>query len=225
MDNNIIDAIKKDRVKMRSRSYFVLRTVFAVVAAVLVFLIIFFVTTFMIFALELNGGLYAVGFGPSGWLIFLNSLPWSMLLLSLVLTLILWILLRRYAIVYQQPFLYVLLILVVVMSLACFFLSAGAIHSGIYRYMSQAPIPFVSGVYQAETAPMNGVYRGQIIVLATSSFIVENDFGRTSTVFMLPATVSELTGIAPGDYVLIFGQGIATATIQAAGVEEIPDYR
>jgi hypothetical protein len=225
MNDKVIDTIKSGEVKMHSRSYFVARAILIIIFSVLLFLFIFFVTTFIIFALQLNGGLYAAGFGPLGWLVFLSALPWSLLLLSIVLVLLLWMLLRRYAIVYHQPFLYVLLLLVVVISLACFFLSASSIHNGIYRYVSRYPVPVMTGVYEFETAPASGVYRGQVVALATSSFILANAAGQTSTVFVLPGAVGELVDIGPGDYVLIFGRGVATATIDAAGVETIVDYR
>lgn len=225
-ENAVINTIKSGEVKMHSRSYFIAQTLLAALGAVLVFFFILFISTFIIFALQENGGLFAAGFGPPGWLIFLNSLPWSLLLLSIVLVLLLWLLLRRYAVVYHQPFLYLLLILIVVISLTCFFLSAGAINAGIFRYVSRNQIPVVTGVYEFETAPMSGIYRGEVLMLATSSFIIENALQQTSTVLIVPAAASsELEGLAPGDYVIIFGHGIATATIQANGIETITDYQ
>lgn len=225
MKDKLIDTIKSGEVKMHSRGYFVARVIVTVIASVLLFLLIFFVATFIIFALQLNGGFYATGFGPSGWLIFLSALPWSLLLLSIALVLLLWILLRRYAIVYHQPFLYILLILIVVLSLAYFCFSTSSLHGGIFRYVSRYPVPVMTGVYEFETAPMSGIYRGQVIALATSSFILANAAGETSTVFMLPGTVRELANLEPGDYVIIFGRGVATATIDASGVETIVDYQ
>lgn len=225
MKDKVINTIKSGEVKMHSRGYFLTRAIVTVIAAILLFLFIFFVTTFIIFALQLNGGFYATGFGPSGWLIFLGALPWSLLLLSIALVLILWMLLRRYAVVYHQPFLYILLLLVVVLSLAYFFLSTSSLHGGIFRYVSRYPVPVVTGVYEFETAPMSGIYRGQVVALATSSFVLANTLGQTSTVLMLPAAIGELRELGPGDYVIIFGRGVATATIDAAGVETIVDYQ
>lgn len=225
MNDKVIDTIRGSGVKMRSRRYFVLRTILIGIGAVLLFFVILFVTTFIIFALQLNGGFYAAGFGPGGWVIFLGSLPWSLLLLSIALILILWILLRRYAVVYHQPFLYVLLLLVVVISLVYFFLSASAVHEGIFRYVSRNQIPVVTGVYEFETAPMSGIYRGEVVAIATSSFILGNSLGQTSTVWMLPVAVPELIELGPGDYVIIYGRGVATATIAAYGVEKIGDYQ
>jgi len=223
--DKVINLIKNAGTKMRPRRYFVARAMFVILGAVLLFCLILFFVTFIIFALQENGGLFATNFGPVEWGVFLESLPWSLLLLSLALILIMWILLRRYAIVYHQPFLYTLLILVIVISLACFFLSASSIHGGIFRYASRNQFPMVEGVYEFETTPMNGMYRGQVTLLATSSFIIKNPFGQTSTVFLIPAASSELGQIDPGDYVIVFGRNVATATIDAAGVETIEDYQ
>ena len=217
--DEIINTIKSGETKMHSRAYFFAQAALAMISAVLLFLLIFFVATFIIFALQENGGFFATNFGPAGWGAFFASLPWTLLLLSLALVLILWILLRRYSVVYHQPFLYILLLLIVAVSLLCLFVSAGSIHGGIYRYVSRNSIPVVSGVYEFETAPAGGVYRGQVVTLSTSSFVLENILGQTSTVLVTPV------GIDPGDYVIVFGHGVATATIQASGVETIVDYQ
>ncbi len=224
--DEIINTIKSRETKMHSRAYFFAQATFVVFGAVFLFLLILFVATFIIFALQENGGFFAANFGPVGWGVFFASLPWTMLLLSLALVLILWILLRRYSLVYHQPFIYVLLALIVIISLSCLFIPASSIHGGIYRYLSKNPIPVVSGVYEFETVPAGGVYRGQVVTLSTSSFVLANDFGQTSTVLVMPTAASlELREINPGDYVIVFGHGVATATIQASGLETIVDYQ
>ncbi len=224
--DEIINTIKTGEAKMHSRAYFFAQAALVILGAVLLFLLILFVATFIIFALQENGGFFAANFGLAGWGVFFASLPWTMLLLSLALVLVLWILLRRYSLVYHQPFLYVLLVLIVAISLLCLFIPASSIHGGIYRYLSRNPIPVMSGVYEFETAPANDVYRGQVVTLSTSSFVLANDFGQTSTVLVMPAVASsELSEINLGDYVIVFGHGVATATIQASGLETIVDYR
>jgi hypothetical protein len=227
MENSeeIINTIKSGEAKMHSRAYFVARAVFAIIAALVLFTLILFIATFIIFALQQNGGFFATNFGLGGWAIFLESLPWVIFLLSIALLLILWLLLRRYPVVYHQPVLYTLLILIVVIGLIAVFLLPSSIHGVIYRYVSKNQTPMVAGVYEFETAPMSGIYRGQVIVLATSSFVLGNTIGQTSTVLVVPSMASsELVDIEPGDYVIIFGHGVATATIEASGVEKIVDY-
>lgn len=227
-EEKIIEAIKSGKAKMRPRSYFITQAILALLGAVLLFIIIFFITTFIIFALQENGGLFAARFGPAGWGVFFTSLPWAMLLLSLALVLILWLLLRRYALVYHQPVLYIILILVVAISLASLFVSAGSIHGGIYRYVSANPVPVFSGVYALETAPAEGIYRGQVVAISTSSLLLADELGQTSTILFAPAApapLAELRDIEPGDYVIVFGRAVAPATIAASGAEKIVDYR
>ncbi len=224
--DKVINTIKSGGAKMRPRAYFIVRSALAIIGAVAVFFVVLFLTTFIIFALQENGGIFATNFGPGGWEIFFESLPWTILALSIALLLILWVLLRRYAIVYHQPLLYTLLILVVVVSITAIFLLPGtSLQGGIFHYVSKSYIPVVTGVYEFDTAPMSGVYRGQVLVLATSSFILVNGRGQTSTVLLVPMASPEIGGLSPGDYVLIFGRGVATATIQASGVEKIVDYQ
>jgi len=223
--DEIIDTIKSGGTKMRPRWYFVARALLVAIVAILLFSIILFVATFIIFALQENGGFFATNFGPGGWSVFLQSLPWSLLLLSLALILTLWILLRRYPVIYHQPFLYMLLILIVVISLACLFVSASVIHGGIFRYVSRNQVPMVTGVYEFETAPAGGVYRGQIMTMVPGGFILGNALGQTSTVLMTSEASSELNDVDSGDYIILFGHGVATATIEASGLEKIVDYR
>lgn len=217
--DEIINAIKSGEAKMHSRAYFVMQAALVFFGAIVLFLIILFIATFIVFALQENGGFFATKFGPVGWGVFFESLPWTMLLLSLALILILWILLRRYSVVYHQPFLYILFLLIVIISLLCLFISAGAIHGGIYHYVSRNSVPVVSGVYEFDTMPVGDVYRGKVVTVSTSSFILANDYGQTSTVLATPVEIN------PGDYVIVFGHGVATATIQASGVESIVDYQ
>lgn len=222
--DHVIDAIKSGKAKMRPRRYFVAQAILTVVAAVLLFFLILFLATFVIFALEENGGFFAINFGLVGWAIFFESLPWTALLISLAFVLILWILLRRYPLVYHQPFLYTLLILIAAISLISFFLSGPSLQGGFMQYISQNQLPFVSGVYEYETAPGKGIYRGEVLFMITNGFVLESALGHTSTVFMAPGAGSDLSAIGPGEYVLIFGHIVASSTIEASGLEKIVDY-
>jgi hypothetical protein len=227
-EEKIIETIRSGKTKMRSRAYFFMQAALAALGAAFLFLLILFIVTFIIFVLQENGGFFAANFGPAGWSVFLSSLPWSIFLLSLALLLVLWLLLRRYSVVYHRPFLYTLLFLIVVISITAVFLFPSSIHGGIFRYASRNQMPVVAGVYEFETTPISGIgiYRGQVVTRATSSFVLEDRMGQTSTVFVTPAEASSALGQAdPGDYVIVFGHGVATATIQASGVETIVDYQ
>jgi hypothetical protein len=225
MEHNVFDNIKSGKTKMRPRWYFAVRTALVAIAVMMLFLLLFFIASFTIFVLQVNGGFFAIHFGFSGFETFIGSLPWSLLLLSIALILILVILLRRYPFIYHQPFLYTLLALIVVISLATFILMASSFHAGIFRYASRNQLPLINGVYQFETTSINNVYRGQIISLIPNGFVLENAIGHTSTVVMAPSASSEVDSLQMGDYVIIFGQHVATDTLEASGVERAAAYQ
>jgi hypothetical protein len=226
-EDKVLNTIKSGDVKMRPHGYFVARTVLRAILVLLFFLLLLFVITFILFVLQENGGFYAANFGPVGWGVFLESLPWVTFLLSLALLMVLWLLVQRYSIAYHQPLLYTLLILIFVASItAIYLIPVSYLQGGIFRYVSRNQMPMVTGIYTSEIAPADGVYRGQIVALSTSSFILAYAAGQTSTVFLAPTVASsEFKVINPGDYVIIFGRRVATGTIEASGMEKIVDYQ
>ncbi len=220
--NNVIDQIKSHHTKMRPRWYFIIRAVLAIIGAVVLFLLVLFLLSFMLFALKEDGGLLAVNYGFTGWYVFLHALPWSLLFLSVALILTLALLLKRYAFIYHQPFLYSLLILIVVVSLGSFLLAATSFHQGIFRYASEDHLPFVQGVYQFEMAPPpGGIYRGEIAELIPGGFIIQEADGETSTVIIASDTGTGENAFNVGDYVIIFGHPYATATIEVFGIQRM----
>jgi hypothetical protein len=224
VEHHVIDKIKRGETKMRSRSYFVTQTVLMAVSVVVILGAVFFLVSFMVYALETNGGFFAIHFGFSGVETFFGSLPWTLLLLSIALLLILVLLLKRYEFVYHQPILYLLAILFIVVCLAGFLIAASSLHSIIYRDAEGGRGSMVGGIYQFETTPAGNIYRGQAVVIAEGGFILANAIGQTSTVIMSPQASSELQDITIGEYVIIFGHRIATGTIEAFGVEAATQY-
>jgi hypothetical protein len=217
-ENKILDSIKSGGTKMRPRWYFLVQGVLVVIACLFTLFLLIFAVSFIIFALQQNGGFLAAGFGLAGWAVFFHALPWSVLLLSLALVLILLLLLKRYSFIYHQPSLYLLLILVVIIALGSFFIEAINFHSRI----ENNDIPVVENVYQYETAPENYIYRGEIVALLQNGFILQNAIGETSTFLLPPGVTLNLSLFKVGEFVMIYGQPYATATIDIYGAQ--PTY-
>jgi hypothetical protein len=214
-EDQIIKAIKSGDNKMRPHWFFVLQGALVIIAAITTFFLILLAVSFIIFALQQNGGFMAVGFGLMGWGIFFRALPWTVLLLCFALVLILLVLLKRYSFVYHQPSLYLLLILVVVIGLGSFFIEAINLH----RRIEENDIPGLQMVYQYETAPENYIYRGRIVAFLPNGFILSNPAGETSTILIATGTTLNLNLFKIGDFVMIFGEPGATATIDMYGLQ------
>jgi hypothetical protein len=223
MKDSVTAEIKEKNIRMRSRWYFVLQRGLAITGVGVVFLIILFAASFIIFAVRENGGTFAAGYGVGGFTAFVQAVPWSVLLVSLALILILGILLQRYAFVYHQPFLYLLLFLIIVVSLAALFIAATPFHQGIFNYATQSKLPLVEGLYEYETAPPSagGIYRGQVTGYAQNGFVMQNIYDTTSTVLAPAGIQFSPSTVAIGDSVIVFGHRSSSGTIVAVGFEKI----
>jgi hypothetical protein len=212
IQQSVLDAIASGRVKMRSRSYFVLQTILAIVGGVILGLFLIYIVGFMIFLLRQSGVLLAPGLGFSGWYIFFRSLPWLLIVLSLIFLLVLVVLINHYAFAYQRPLLYSLLGILIIVTAASFFVSFTALNPPILG-------TYYSG-YDAGEIP--DVHRGEIVVLAANGFVLQGLSGETSTVLfgagMSPAAENILRA---GDLVVVFGDRDASGFIEASAIEKL----
>ena len=221
VDNHIFQAIKASNQKMHSKRYFLLQSILVAIAILLTFVLIIIAVSFIIFALEQNGGFLAAGFGLTGWAIFFRALPWSVVLLSLALILVMLLMLKRYPFVYKQPGLYLLLILIIVIALGSFFIEAINLH----RRIEENNIPVIGSLYQYETTPANFIYRGKVIQLVQNGFVLQDLYGNTSTFIAASGTTLNVSGLAIGDHVLIFGEPEASATLPTISIYGIENMK
>ena len=227
VEQSVLHAIKSGEAKMRPRWYFTLRAALIILAAVFVVLLAFLVMTFILFSLQEKGGFYAIHFGVTGYETFFGVFPWSIFLLLIALLLAVGLFLRHYyAFAYQRSFSSLLLLLITVIALASVVVPVVPFHIELYRLASHDDIPLIPGFYQYEMVPTGDLYRGEIISFgpASSTFIVENAFGNTSTIRLISTASSESQHIWIGEYVLIFGQPVSTDTIRASGVEQVQSF-
>ena len=220
-ERRIMDAIKSPEVRMRPRWHFVFRGILIAAASVLLFLLLLYLVSFVIFALHENGVWFAPYFGISGWSLLVTALPWSLLLLAFVFVLLLAILLMRYEFVYQRPLLYFLFGAILVVVLGGFLIASTSLQPGLFPYETENPV--LGGFYRYETSYPSSVHRGTVVAVgADGTFVIADDLGATSTV--TPATgVVFAVPFRPGDIVLVFGARGKDGVIRAFGVEAVDE--
>ncbi len=212
IQKNVLDAIASGRIKMHSRAYFVLQTVLAIVGGIILGLFLIYIVGFAIFLLRESGALLAPGLGFAGWYIFFRSVPWLLVVLSLIFLLVLVILINHYAFAYQRPLLYSLLGIMIIVTAASFYIS-------FYQFNPPILGAYYNGYNSGE---LTDVHRGEIVVLAANGFVLQGLSGETSTVLfgagMAPAAESDLRA---GDLVVVFGDRDTSGFIEASAIEKI----
>lgn len=220
--DSIFEAIASGKVKMRSKWYFTLRTTLMIIGSFIIGIFLIYIAGFIIFILRQSGALLAPEIGFTGWYIFFRSLPWLLILLSLVFILVLVVFVHHYSFVYQRPLLYSLLGILIVVTATSYFIAFTPFNSSITSMLDYGNAPLF-GVYYGGygQGEITDVHRGEIVLLASNGFILQGLRGETSTVLFEPGTATNsIDTLKPGDLVVVFGDRDPNGFIEAMAVEK-----
>lgn len=228
----IAEAARRGDLTMRPRWHFVLMGTLVGIGAILAFLALLYIASFIVFSLHQSGAWFAPTFGSGGWFSFFRAMPWLLIALSVAFAALLEVLVRRYSFVYRKS-LVVTLIAILVVAVAGGILGA-PIHRSVFRLARRGPPPPIVGpLYRDfDFQRLSDVHRGLIVrVVATSgsiplafgTFLVEDDRGTQWTVRVGPRTRLPFGAeFDLGDTVVIFGPAQGTM-IEAVGMRELFD--
>ncbi|MBI2623832.1 MAG: hypothetical protein HYW65_04700 [Candidatus Liptonbacteria bacterium] len=223
LKDTILGAIKEGHTKMRPRWHFVAERAFIGAGAVLLLLALLYLASFMVFALRESGAWFAPQFGSRGWLTFLRSLPWVLILLSVGFIVALEALVRKYQFAYRTPLLYSLVGVVLLVALGG--LIAAPLHRGPFAAAWRDALPgFVGKWYRQFGMPhMRDIHRGMVRRIMPEGFVVEDARGATSSVMLRQWRGRPFyPPFREGDRVFIFGDA-ASSGIEAYGVEQVEE--
>lgn len=223
LENNVISGIKSGQTKMRPKWRFVLQTALAVTAIFIILLTLIYLVSFIVFALHESGAWFAPGFGFAGWYAFFGALPWTLIFLSAVFIVLLALLLRRYRLGYQWPFIYLLASILFLLIGGCLLIVQTSLEHEVFSNGMQEQVPLIGGFYSGFGVPsLSDVHHGTIITLSSNGFSMQDLWGRVSAVIITSST--ELPygdGFMAGDSVIVFGERGPNNVINAYGVERL----
>lgn len=223
----ILETIEAGKVTMKPRWHFVLRTVVLALGAVILFLALLYLVSFIFFIDRFTGLSFAPGYGTHEWYEFFTSLPWLLILLAAIFVILLELLVRRYSAAYRNPLIYSLLGIVLLVIGGGVLISQTPLHIRLFHQARRNQLPVAGPFYmQFVMQRFPTIHRGIITSVATSGFVIEDFGGETSTVIVTPQTrLPYGDGFMPGDTVLVIGPFDATTSvIDAVGVQKLdPD--
>lgn len=224
VSDRIMQRIKNREVKMRSRWYFVLRDVLGVTAIIILLLVAIYVASFVIFVLHQSGAWFVPVFGLSGWWSLFNALPWILISLTVVFTILLAILVKRFPFGYKWPLIYSLLAIGFLIAAASFLTIQTSLVQKYFMSSAARGVPLFGEYYPGiGVLSPNDVHRGQIVGILPDGFRLQDGLVTPLRVLVSTATVfSPSVGLHEGDRVVVFGlMNEASGTIRAVGVEKL----
>jgi len=224
-ERKMLDAIHSGEAKMRPRWHFILQAVLLVTGGILALLVVLYLASFILFVLRETGLLFAPTFGAAGWFSFFRSFPWILIFLLLVFVVILAVLVKRYAFVYERPSLYLFVGIVLIVALGGFLIAETPLHRSLFDSARHGNLPVLGGLYQGFGMQRFGdIHRGTIVQTTTNGFIIEDNGGQTSSVVVIPPMQFPPNGgpgPAMGSDVVIFGDRTPSGTINAQGIQPV----
>jgi len=145
--------IKSGEITMKPKAYFILKTILITTVSVVLFLFVIYTVSFLIFSLQTSGIWSLPSFDFHDIRILLSSLPWLLIVLSIVLILALEIFAKRIAFVYHRPIMYSLILIIIVVFLASFLISLTSLHSNLFERARNQRLPIVGQWYRNYGTP------------------------------------------------------------------------
>lgn len=227
----ILHKIQSGEVKMRPKAFFVMKVAVLVFVAFVTFVVSVLLVSYTWFSMRAGGHFFLLGFGGRGLFEFFLVFPWLILLLDIALIFFLDWLLKRFKFGYHNPVLYIFIGSLLLITAGGTILNMTSFHKNV-MYLAEnkhLPIPGVGGFYieLRRTHRENGLFRGEVVSIATSSFIMKNgrfdasDSTNTIDVLTPPGFDVDLL-LDVGDQVFIAGD-IVGGDIRAYGVKKLTD--
>lgn len=220
----VMNAARKGLIKMRPRWYFALKAALAVTGVAIFSLFLVYLASFIFFMLRRTGIWFAPSFGFKGLFVFLMSLPWLLILLTLVFGIILEILVRRYSFAYRWPLLYSAAVIVFIVAASGYIVAITPFHGNLVEYEKDRGPLCCGGIYRdMDRDRINNVHVGQVYEIMPQGFSLKNRDEEILLVLVSPETKTPFgKEFLAGDVVAVIGERVG-AVINAWGIRKIDE--
>ncbi len=216
---SVLAEIRARGLHMRPKWHFSLQTTLSVLTLFCVFLAAIYLTSLVVFVIRESGLSFAPRFGYRGWMEFLLSFPWLLVIGSLVFLAVLEELLCRYSFVYKRPLLYSAGTLVVILTLASVIADLDDLHPQIRNYSNAHGVPIYNSFAQPPFGRPSHFFHGVIIRTASGTITILKDGG--APVHVNSETLMPSDNYSTDSPVVIFGENI-NGEFHAYGVSSEP---
>lgn len=224
---SVMDAIHKGTLHMRPRWHFVLRSALYAIGAIILTLTLVYTVSLLLFLLHDTGAMSAPTFGARGWFAFLHSIPLFLIFLIVIFVCVLQVLVREYKFAYRKPALISAIGIIMLIFLGGFLIAQTSFHKTMTFYarhhMLPPPLDELYGKALRGTPP--DLFRGTILTMSTTSFVMADENGAGTTMVIVTPRTHLPNGemFKVGSSVVVVGDGVATGTVQAFGVNTIDE--
>jgi hypothetical protein len=226
IQENVLQKIHARAISMHSRAYFAFRTAAVSLTALSVLALSLFLVSFIFFSINASGTGFLLEFKEQGFMAFVSLFPWTIFLWVLILLIALEVLLRYFKFSYRVPLLRTFLWVVIISIAGSILISFTPLHSLLLSEADSDNLPVIGPLYTQihNSHQEQGVYRGIVTSIATSSFVISHaDTDRDSdegSWIIQPPSGFNLSTLSMGEKVYIAGR-LQNNIVYAYGIHRI----
>jgi len=227
---SILKRIEKNELVPKTKSYFRLKFAALILVLVAIIVVTLFLSSFILFSLQVSGHTSLIGFGIAGWQVFFALFPWKLFFLEIVLVILLEYLLRSFKFGYKIPVLYLLAAVTLLVIVSAVAIDLTPLHTSLLNRADHhhLPEPFAS-LYESTRRPPPdgyGIYRGTVTSIASNTLTMDVDnrlgIGTTSIVEVVVPVGQSTSTIEVGDKVYVKGEKVQ-GIIEARQIKDVAD--
>jgi hypothetical protein len=190
---------------------------------ILAALVLLYLVSFVIFVLHQTGEWFVPSFSVHGLTEFLTSMPWLILLISVIFIVILEILVRKYSFGYRKPLLYTSVGVLVIVLGGGALVARTSLHRGLFDFAREQHLPLAGNLYIHYGTPhSNNVAIGAITQIKTQGYEIEDRRDREYYVMVTGGTsFPDGNNFVVGDSIVVFGSRGDDNSIQAVGIRRV----
>jgi len=223
ISKKIEEKIKKRKIKMKPKSYFLAISVLYIVSTIVIILFAFFLASFVLFSLKASGANYLLGFGYPGILSYFRSIPWLLILTLIILILLVEIFSKKIDLVSKKPLIYSLAaIIIVIVGFGAIFANTN-VHNQLLDRALDNRLPFAGSLYKSY-GTMSQIDKtvGKVIELNDKMIILEVEGENIEVLISDQTRKPRYFEIEVNDQLYVFGEN-NNGQIEALGIREIND--
>lgn len=227
IENDVLKRIELGELKMKPKSYFVVKSVILIGLTFLTFVMATVLVSFIIFSLKSRGDIFLLGFGTKGLYRFILVFPWYLLIANAFLVFFLDYLLRRFRYGYNSPILYLFLATLVFVTLFSFVVNFTSFHERLSKFAEKNRIPFARDMYidARKSHSEKSLYRGVVTFIGDNYFILrsgsENVSQKDEIRVVAPPGLDPRNFVHIGEEVYVAGYMATGTNVASFGVHKI----
>ncbi len=209
IEKNILSKIERGEVKMKSKSYFIFRSVLAVFSLLLLTLFLFYIGSLIMFVLRTNDIFLLRGMGFKGIRAIFISFPWYLVFLSFFLIILVQVFGSKYPVVYRRPLLYSFVIILLFSIIGSVLIEMSSVHHYFFKRAQKQEMFLGSGMYR-NLGDIDLSYRHSGVVLSIDGLdiVIKEDSEKILRVEITRDTRGKkmLQDISVGSKIIVIGE-------------------